>query len=158
MPEKVQYWLVKTEPESFSIDDLAACPQQTTCWSGVRNYQARNYMRDDMQVGDQVLFHHSNAEPPAIVGAAEVVRAGYPDHTSWDANDSHYDPGSTPLQPRWSMVDLKFVCKFVAPLGLPDLRDVAALKNMELLRKGSRLSVQPVTKAEFAAVLKLAKK
>src|SRR6187401_1040329 len=94
MPAKKQFWLVKTEPESFSIDDLADSPNQTTFWSGVRNYQARNYMRDQMQLGDRVLFYHSNAEPPAIVGVAEVVRTGYPDHTAWDKKDSHYDPDS----------------------------------------------------------------
>lgn len=156
MPAKQQYWLVKTEPESFSIDDLAAEPNQTTFWSGVRNYQARNFMRDQMKLGDRVLFYHSNADPPAIVGVAEVVREGYPDHTSWDESDSHYDPSSTQEDPRWYMVDLKFVRKFATPLSLADLREVAALKNMELLRKGSRLSVQPVAKAEYDAVLKLA--
>jgi len=157
MAAKKQYWLVKTEPESFSIDNLQASPNQTTFWSGVRNYQARNYMRDQMQLGDRVLFYHSNAEPPAIVGVAEVVRTGYPDHTAWDKQDSHYDPASPQDKPRWYMVDLEFVQKFASPLALSDLRDVAALKDMELLRKGSRLSVQPVTKEEYEAVLKLAK-
>jgi predicted RNA-binding protein with PUA-like domain len=157
MAAKKLYWLVKTEPESFSIDDLAAAPKQTTFWSGVRNYQARNYMRDQMQLGDRVLFYHSNADPPAIVGVAEVVRAGYPDHTAWDERDSHYDPASPADKPRWYMVDLKFVQKFAKPLALGDLRGVAALKDMELLRQGSRLSVQPVSKQEYDAVLKLAK-
>jgi predicted RNA-binding protein with PUA-like domain len=157
MGAKKQYWLVKTEPESFSIDDLEASPERTTFWSGVRNYQARNYMRDQMQLGDRVLFYHSNADPPAIVGVAEVVRTGYPDHTAWDKQDSHYDPDSPEDKPRWFMVDLKFMQKFVHPLALPDLRGVAALKDMELLRKGSRLSVQPVSKQEYEAVLKLAK-
>ncbi len=157
MPRTKKYWLVKTEPESFSIDDLAAAPQQTTFWSGVRNYQARNYMRDEMKPGDDVLFYHSNADPSAIVGVARVARAGYPDHTAWDENDSHYDATSTPLQPRWYMVDLQFVKKFHHPLSLAELRDVPALQNMELLRKGSRLSVQVVEKEAFQSILSLAK-
>jgi predicted RNA-binding protein with PUA-like domain len=153
-----KYWLVKTEPESFSIDDLAASPGQTTFWSGVRNYQARNFLRDEMRLGEQVLFYHSNADPPAVVGVAEVVREGYPDHTAWDEADDHFDPKSTPEKPVWFMVDLKFVQKFPRPLSLAELREVPALANMELLRTGSRLSVQPVTKSEFEAVLKLARK
>jgi predicted RNA-binding protein with PUA-like domain len=157
MAARQQYWLVKTEPESFSIDDLAAAPNQTTFWSGVRNYQARNMLRDQMKLGGQVLFYHSNADPPAIVGIAEVVREGYPDHTAWDKQDSHYDSGSTPDNPRWYMVDIKLVRKFARPLSLTELREVPALARMELLRKGSRLSVQPVSKAEFNAVLRLAK-
>jgi predicted RNA-binding protein with PUA-like domain len=154
---KQQYWLVKTEPDSFSIDDLAAAPKQTTFWSGVRNYQARNMLRDQMQIGDRVLFYHSSTDPTAIVGVAEVVRAGYPDHTAWDESDSHYDADSPEVKPRWYMVDIKLVRKFDTPLELSDLRKVAALKDMELLRKGSRLSVQPVTKTEYDAVMKLAK-
>jgi predicted RNA-binding protein with PUA-like domain len=157
MPAKQQYWLVKTEPDSFSIDDLAAAPKQTTFWSGVRNYQARNFMRDQMKLGDRVLFYHSSTDPTAIVGVAEVVREGYPDHTAWDESDSHYDADSSKDKPRWYMVDLKLMRKFKTPLPLTDLRGVAALKDMELLRKGSRLSVQPVAKAEYEAVLKLAK-
>jgi predicted RNA-binding protein with PUA-like domain len=157
MPDKQQYWLVKTEPDSFSIDDLAASSQQTTCWSGVRNYQARNFMRDQMKRGDRVLFYHSSTDPTAIVGVAEVVREGYPDHTAWDESDSHYDAASPQDKPRWYMVDIKLVKKFDKPLELSALRSVAALKEMELLRKGSRLSVQPVTKAEYDAVMKLAK-
>ena len=150
------YWLVKTEPESYSIDHLAAEPEQTTFWSGVRNYQARNTLRDSMKVGDKVLFYHSNAEPPAVVGVAKVVRAGYPDHTAWDENDHHYDPQSTPEKPVWYMVDLQFVRKFKTPLSLDSLRGVPELQGMELLRKGSRLSVQPVKREEFEVILKLA--
>lgn len=151
-----KYWLLKTEPESFSIQDLAKAPQQTTCWDGVRNYQARNYMRDEMQVGDGVLFYHSSADPPAVVGTAKVVKAGYPDPTAWDKNDHHFDPAASPENPRWSMVDIKLEKIFKQPLALESLRKVPALKKMELLRKGSRLSVQPVTKEEFEVVLKLA--
>ncbi|MDX1945495.1 MAG: EVE domain-containing protein [Pirellulaceae bacterium] len=156
MPSATQYWLVKTEPESFSIQDLAAAPRQTTAWTGVRNYQARNYLRDQMQVGDRVLFYHSSADPPAVVGTAKIVRAGYPDPTALDKADSHYDPKSTADNPRWYVVDLRLEQIFAAPLPLASLREVAALKEMELLRKGSRLSVQTVRKAEFAAILKLA--
>lgn len=152
----MKYWLLKTEPEDFSIDDLAAAPQQTTFWHGVRNYQARNYMRDDMRRGDRVLLYHSNAEPSAVVGLAEVVREAYPDHTSWDKKSPYFDPKSTPDNPRWVMVDIQWRETFAQPLPLETLRGVAALAKMELLRKGSRLSVQPVTAAEFQTVLKLA--
>jgi len=156
MARSRKYWLLKTEPESFSIQDLAKCRQQTTYWDGVRNYQARNFLRDELQVGDGVLFYHSNADPPAIVGTAEVVTAGYPDHTAWDKNDSHYDPKSTPEKPLWYVVDIRLVEIFAEPLPLEDLRAVKSLAKMELLRKGSRLSVQPVTATEYQAVLKLA--
>lgn len=155
MSAAAKFWLVKTEPESFSIDDLAKAPQQTTGWSGVRNYQARNYMRE-MKLGDRVLVYHSSSDPRAVVGVATVAREAHPDHTAWDTKDSHYDPQSTKDDPRWFMVDLKFEQAFKRPLPLDELRGVAALKQMELLRKGSRLSVQPVRKAEFEAILKLA--
>lgn len=152
----MKHWLLKTEPESFSIQDLQNAPHQTTFWDGVRNYQARNTLRDDMKLGDRVLFYHSNADPPAIVGLARVVQEGYPDHTSWDETNHHYDPGSTPQNPRWYMVDIQLELIFDKPLGLDQLRTVKSLAKMELLRKGSRLSVQPVTAAEFKQVLKLA--
>ena len=152
-----KYWLLKTEPESFSIRDLAASPKKTTFWSGVRNYQARNFLRDEMRVGDEVLFYHSGGERPAIVGTAVVVREGYPDHTAWDPSDSHYDAKASPANPIWQMVDIKLQEIFSEPLSLDALRGVAALRNMELLRRGSRLSVQPVKKSEFEAVLRLAK-
>ncbi|HDQ40431.1 MAG TPA: EVE domain-containing protein [Desulfonatronum sp.] len=149
------YWLLKTEPGCFSIDDLAAAPSQTTFWDGVRNYQARNLMRE-MRVGDKVLFHHSVIDP-AVVGLAEVVREAYPDHTAWDPEEKHYDPASTPDKPRWDMVDIRFTEKFLQPLPLPFLRTVKELAGMELLRKGSRLSVQPVTEAQFQVIVRLAK-
>jgi predicted RNA-binding protein with PUA-like domain len=152
----MKYWLVKTEPESYSIDDLAAEKTKCTSWDGVRNYQARNFMRDEMQVGDRVLFYHSNAKPPAVVGVAKVVREAYPDPTAWDEDDSHYDPKSSPENPRWVMVDLEFEQKFAKSLSLETLRKVKSLQKMELLRTGSRLSVQPVRKSEFDAILKLA--
>lgn len=156
MAKTHKFWLLKTEPESFSIHDLADSPGQTTGWDGVRNYQARNYLRDEMQLGDRVLLYHSSTDPPAIVGTARVVRAAYPDPTAWDRNDHHHDPASLPDNPRWYMVDIRLEQIFQQPLPLPSLRGVAALQQMELLRKGSRLSVQPVRKAEFEAVLKLA--
>lgn len=154
----MKYWLLKTEPESFSIQDLAACPNQTTCWDGVRNYQARNFLRDEVRRGDRVLFYHSNAAPPAIVGTAKVVREAYPDHTAWKRGDHHFDPKASPENPIWQMVDIQLDEIFPRPLGLDELKEIAALKDMELLRRGSRLSVQPVSKSEFDAVMKLARK
>ncbi|HEX5102349.1 MAG TPA: EVE domain-containing protein [Pirellulaceae bacterium] len=156
MAKSQKFWLLKTEPESFSIQDLAKAPNQTTCWDGVRNYQARNFMRDGMRVGDRVLVYHSSTDVPAVVGTAKIVRQAYPDHTAWDPKDSHFDPASTPEYPRWFMVDIRLERMFKQPLPLEKLRHTPALKKMELLRKGSRLSVQPVTKSEFAAVLKFA--
>jgi len=156
MAAAAKYWLLKTEPESFSIQDLATAPKKTTCWDGVRNYQARNFMRDEMKRGDRVLLYHSSTDSPAIVGTATIVREAYPDPTAWDKNDHHYDPGCTPENPRWCMVDIRLEQIFKEPLPLSQLRGVASLKEMELLRKGSRLSVQPVRKTEFETVLKLA--
>jgi predicted RNA-binding protein with PUA-like domain len=156
MPAEQKFWLVKTEPESFSIHDLAKAPNKTTCWSGVRNYQARNFMRDEMHLGDRVLIYHSSTDPTAIVGTATIARAAYADHTAWDKNDDHYDATSTKDNPRWFMVDIRFEQIFKEPLPLEKLRAIAALKNMELLRKGSRLSIQPVRKSEFDTILKLA--
>ncbi len=155
MPTTAKFWLVKTEPESFSIDDLASSPGKTTCWDGVRNYQARNYLRE-MKLGERVLVYHSSTDPMAIVGVATVARESYPDHTAWDKKDPHYDPKSTNDSPVWFMVDLKLEQTFKQPITLEALRGVAALKEMELLRRGSRLSVQPVRKSEFDAILKLA--
>ena len=153
----MNYWLLKTEPTSFSIEDLAASPDQTTCWDGVRNYQARNYLRDDMRVGDRVLFYHSNGDPPGAAGTAIVVRAAYADHTAWDKRDPHFDPKASPDNPIWQMVDIRLEKIFDELLPLDRLRDVPALRDMELLRRGSRLSVQPVKKREFDTILRLAK-
>ncbi|MFO0775533.1 MAG: EVE domain-containing protein [Nitrospiraceae bacterium] len=155
MSQARRYWLMKSEPLSFSIDDLKAARGQRTSWDGVRNYQARNFMRE-MQVGDRAFYYHSNADPPAIVGIAEVVRTAYPDDSAFDKDDHHYDPKSKPESPTWDMVDVKFVKKFAEPLGLDLLRRQAGLKKMELLRKGSRLSVQPVRPEEWETILKLA--
>ncbi|MBX7220451.1 MAG: EVE domain-containing protein [Blastocatellia bacterium] len=150
-----QFWLLKSEPTSFSIEDLRNAPNQTTCWDGVRNYQARNYLRDVMQVGDGVLFYHSNAEPAGIAGLAEVVRTGYPDDTAFDADHHHYDPKSNPANPTWFMVDIKLVRVFRELIPLPLLKQTAGLENMQVVQRGSRLSVQPVTAEEWKIILKL---
>ena len=157
MAKKISYWLLKTEPDCFSIQDLKKQPKQMTFWDGVRNYQARNFMRDDFQVGDKVLFYHSNAKPPGIAGTAEVSRAGYPDFTAFDPKNDHYDPKSRQDEPTWFMVDIKLDSIFPELLSLDSLRTVKNLEGMELLRRGSRLSVQPVRKKEFDTILKLAK-
>lgn len=151
-----RYWLLKSEAECFSIDDLAASPRQTTFWDGVRNYQARNFIRDDMAPGDGVLFYHSNADPMVIAGTATVVTAGYPDHTAFDKHNEHYDPKSDPDKPTWYMVDIRLVTRFPTPITRDDLRASADTAGMMVLQRGSRLSVQPVSAAEFAAVCKLA--
>ncbi len=148
------YWLMKSEPGCFSIDDLEASENRTTPWDGVRNYQARNFMRDDMRLGDKVIFYHS-VKKPSAVGVAEVVRESYPDHTSWDPDGDHFDPKSTPDNPRWFMVDIKLVEKFDSPVSLKLMRTVSGLEGMELLRKGSRLSVMPVSEKEFDIIRRL---
>jgi predicted RNA-binding protein with PUA-like domain len=148
------YWLMKSEPSTFSIDDLQRSPNKTTSWDGVRNYQARNFMRS-MAVGDQVLFYHSSADPPAVVGISEVVKTAYPDPTQFDKKDKHYDPESKPSEPRWDMVDIRYVRKFSRALTLDELRNDSKLKGMVLLRKGSRLSVQPVTQLEWKHITSL---
>ena len=152
-----RYWLMKSEPTAFSIQDLQKALRRTTCWDGVRNYQARNFMRA-MHVGDGVLFYHSNADPPAIVGIAEVVREAYPDRTAFDRQDVHFDPKSTPEKPLWDMVDVRLVRVFHRPIPLEQLRRDMHLKHMELLRKGSRLSVQPVRPEEWTRILSMAEK
>ena len=150
-----RYWLVKSEPDTFSFDDLVASPNRTTGWEGVRNYQARNTMRDDMKRGDLVFFYHSSCDPTAIVGVAEVAREAYPDPTAFDAKDSHYDPKSRPDAPTWMMVDLRAVEPLRRPVTLAELRATKGLERMVLLQKGSRLSVQPVTEREWDIIYKL---
>jgi predicted RNA-binding protein with PUA-like domain len=150
-----RYWLVKSEPDCFSIHELAKSPGQTTFWDGVRNYQARNFMRE-MKRGDGVLFYHSSTEPMAIVGTAIVAREAYPDHTARDPKNDHYDPKATADNPIWEMVDIKLARIFDRPLTISELRGVKALSKMELLRQGSRLSVQPVTELEWKTILTLA--
>lgn len=152
----MRYWLMKSEPSCFSIDDLANAPRQTTCWDGVRNYQARNFMRDEMKLGDLVYFYHSNCQPPGIVGIAEVVKTAYPDFTAWDPDSEHPDPTSTPEKPRWFMVDIQLREKFSHLLALDELKHHPELANMPLLRKGNRLSVLPVSQEEWQYIKKLA--
>ena len=149
------FWLLKSEPSVFSIDHLARSPRQTTCWEGVRNYQARNFMHD-MRVGDLGFFYHSNADPPAIVGLVKISKAAYPDFHAWDSRSKYFDPKSTKENPRWWMVDIRYVKKFNTPLALDTLRGIRGLEHMELLRKGSRLSVQPVRESEWNIILRLA--
>ena len=151
-----QFWLFKSEPTCFSIDDLAQAPKQTTYWDGVRNYQARNFLRDSIAVGDGVLYYHSTVDPMAIVGTAKVVKAGYPDHTAFVPEEDHYDPKSDPDNPTWYMVDIQLSQVFKEPLTRAMLQAVPELGEMVLLQRGSRLSVQPVREAEWRAVLKLA--
>ena len=150
-----RYWLVKSEPDAFSFDDLLARPNQTSSWDGVRNFQARNFMRDDMKKGDLVFFYHSSTDPMAIVGTAEVVRGGYPDQTAFDKKDSHFDPKSKADAPTWYMVDIKGKKRLARPLTLTELRGVPGLEKMMLLQKGSRLSVQPVSESEWDIISKL---
>lgn len=148
------YWLFKSEPSVFSIEDLEKAPKKTTFWDGVRNYQARNFLRDSIKNGDLVFYYHSNSDPSGIAGVAEVVKEAYPDHTAFDENDDHYDPKSDKKNPTWFMVDVKHVKTFNRIVTLDDLRSIPALKNMAVLQKGSRLSVQPVTEVEWEAIMK----
>ena len=152
----MKYWLLKSEPDVFSLEDLKNCSNQTEPWDGIRNYQARNLMRDEMKVGDQAFFYHSRQAEPAIVGTVKVVREAYPDHTSWDSSSKYFDEKSSPENPRWLMVDVQFESEFSRPVTLKELRSVPELKEMFLLRKGMRLSVQPVTEEEFQMILAIA--
>jgi len=155
----MKYWLMKSEPESFSIDQLARAPRKTTCWDGVRNYQARNMLRDEMKRGDLAFFYHSNCEPPGVVGIVEIVREGYPDHTAFDPDDHHFDPKSNPEDPRWFMVDVKLVGKFPRVISLRELKQYAGdkLAGFQLLARGNRLSVMPVSTAHWNFVNSLSK-
>lgn len=146
----MNYWLIKSEPDAYSIDDLERDGSEH--WDGIRNYQARNIMRDQMQVGDRCLFYHSNAKPPGVVGVAEVASEAYPDHTQFDPDSSYFDPKSDPDEPRWLMVDVKFIEKLPRMVGLPELKTCPELADMVLLNR-SRLSVQPVTKEEYRFIL-----
>ena len=152
------YWLMKSEPNCYSIDDLAAEKTKTTHWDGVRNYQARNFMRDDMKKGDEVLFYHSNAKPPGVAGLATICKEAYPDFTAFDPGEMHYDPKSKQESPTWMMVDVKYKKKFKQFIPLEELKKLKSLDGMELLRKGSRLSIQPVSKKHFETIVKLASK
>jgi hypothetical protein len=151
----MHHWLIKSEPDVFSIRDLAKARNKTTCWEGVRNYQARNFLRA-MTQGDRALFYHSNATPSAVAGVVEVVREAYPDPAAWDSRSDYHDPKASPQNPIWSMVDVRLVEIFPRELPLEELRTVKALAGMELLRRGSRLSVHPVTPAQFRTIVALA--
>jgi predicted RNA-binding protein with PUA-like domain len=149
----MRYWLLKSEPSSYSIDDLGC--DGVTPWNSIRNYQARNFMRDDMQPGDRVLFYHSNANPPGVAGLAEIASTAYPDHTARDPADPYYDPAATEEDPRWFMVDVKYIAKFDDLVSLPQMKAEPALDGM-LVTGRSRLSVQPVEQHHFRRVLELA--
>jgi predicted RNA-binding protein with PUA-like domain len=151
-----RYWLFKSEADCFSIDDLEASPGKKTYWDGVRNYQARNFLRDDVRAGDLVFFYHSNSDPLAIVGTVDVVRAGYPDHTAFDPQEQHYDPRSNPEAPVWFMVDVGLRQRFPEPVTRQALLAEPRLNGMMLLQRGSRLSIQPVTPEEWRVVHELA--
>lgn len=152
----MNYWLFKTEPQTYSIDDLKREKNQTTYWDGVRNYQARNRLRDEIAEGDRVLLYHSSCPRPGVVGSAVVVKSGYPDFTALDSEHPHYDPQSRKDQPRWFMVDIRLDQKFAALIPLDELKLCPGLAKMELLQKGSRLSIQRVSPQQFAAILKMA--
>ena len=149
----MNYWLFKSEPNAYSYDDLVA--DSTAEWDGVRNFQARNYLRDSIKAGDLVLFYHSNAKPPCVVGTASVVRSGYPDYTAWDPRSDHPDPKSSPDNPIWYMVDIKADDQFRHIVGMEDLRQEPSLEQMVVLKKGNRLSITPVTESEFETVLRI---
>jgi len=151
----MKYWLMKSEPSEFGIDDLIAMPGQTEHWDGVRNYQARNMMRDDMKIGDQVFFYHSNCAEPGIVGIMEVVKESYPDFTAFDPDDKHFDPKSDPDNPRWFMVDIKFVRKLSRTITLKELKEKPELADLALVRRGNRLSIMPVTEQQWDFILGL---
>lgn len=151
----MRYWLMKSEPDVYSIDDLAR--DKTTAWNGVRNYQARNFMRDQMRIGDPIFFYHSNCTEPGIVGVAEVSKLAYPDESQFDRKSHYYDPESTRAAPRWLNVDVRFVKK-LAPVSLSELRKHEALAGMRILQRGNRLSVTPVDPDAWKYILRLAKK
>lgn len=150
-----RYWLFKSEPSTFSIDDLAARPNQTEPWNGVRNYQVRNMLRDDIKKGDLGFFYHSSCTPPGIVGIVEVVRNGYPDNSAWDIQSNYYDADSTPDKPRWYMVDVKLVSKFPQILTLDMIKANKQLQDMTVCKRGNRLSITEVTASEWKDVMSI---
>lgn len=152
----MKYWLMKSEPDVFGIDDLKRVKKEP--WDGVRNYQARNFMRDEMKKGDKILFYHSNTKVPGVVGIMEVSKEAFPDHTSWDKKSKYYDPKSTEENPRWFMVEVKYVSKFPRTVSLQEMKDMKPLSEMKILQKGNRLSITPVTKKEFDHIVKVSEK
>lgn len=151
----MRYWLMKSEPDAFSIDDLADRPAQTEPWDGVRNYQARNMLRDEMRVGDEVLFYHSNCKEPGVVGIARIVRAGYPDDTALNPDSKYHDPKSTLEKPIWYRVDVALVRKLSRTIGLSEMKNRPELSELALVRRGNRLSVMPVSPKDYAFILDL---
>lgn len=152
----MNYWLFKSEPDCFSIDHLSKRPKQTSAWDGVRNFQARNFMRE-MKKGDLGFFYHSSCTPPGVVGIVEVVKEAYPDHTAFDVSEDHYDPASRPEKPRWYMVDVRLVERFPRLITLEELKNHPALAEMIINRRGNRLSITPVTKIEWNTIVKMAR-
>lgn len=149
----MQYWLFKTEPDAFSIDDLANMPNQIEHWDGIRNYQARNFLRDEVKLGDQVFIYHSSCKDVGIIGLAEVVKEGYIDHTQFDPDSKYYDPKSSADKPRWVMVDIQFKQKFAKILLLKIIKSMPEITEVGLVKKGHRLSVMPVPPLEFELLL-----
>ncbi len=149
----MNYWLMKSEPDVFGIEHLIAMPNKTEHWDGVRNYQARNMMRDDMKKGDLVFFYHSNCKVPGIVGIMQVVKEGYPDFTSWNPESKYFDPKSSEESPRWFMVDIKFKRKLKRNISLNELKEMPGLEKMALVRRGNRLSIMPMSKQEWDLIL-----
>lgn len=151
----MKYWLFKSDPDEFSIEDLKKSKNKTTFWDGIRNYQARNFLRDEIKKGDGVLFYHSNSDPLAIMSYCEVVKEGYPDHTQFDSKSDHFDPKADTKNPTWFMVDIKLVKEFRKPVTLDEIKSNKKLKDMKLIQRGQRLSVMPVTKSEWDEILKM---
>jgi len=151
----MKYWLLKSEPDVFGLADLKKCPKKTEPWDGIRNYQARNFMRDEMAVGDLALFYHSNTTPPGVAGVAKIVKEAYPDHTAFDPKSKYHDPKSDPDNPRWLMVDVQFVAEFPDYVDLSALKADPKLEDMLILRRGNRLSITPVEKKHFTRICKL---
>ena len=152
----MKYWLMKSEPDVYGIDHLRAEKRKTDHWDGIRNYQARNFMRDEMKKGDLAFFYHSNCEEPAIVGVIEIVREGYPDHTAFLSNEKYFDAKSDPDNPRWIMVDVRFKKKFKKSVSLKALKGERSLAQMRLVQRGNRLSILPVVAKEWKHILKMA--
>lgn len=152
----MRHWLFKTEPDTFSIDDLKKAPKKTEMWDGIRNYQARNLLRDEVKKGDEVFIYHSSCKVPAIAGIGKIVKAGYVDPTQFDPEKKYYDPKANPDNPRWYCVDVKYISTFKNPIPLKDLKANPALAGMKLLQKGVRLSILPVSHHEWDTILKAA--
>lgn len=150
-----RFWLLKSDPATFGLDQLEHSPRRTAVWDGVRNYQARNLLRDELRRGDGILFYHSQAAPPAVVGLCEVVRSGYPEPAQFDRRSPLFDPRSTPDEPRWFAIDIRWVARLQREVTLPELRATAGLEQLALLRKGNRLSVQPVRPDEWRLIERL---